>query len=62
MCPECFAPIALVITGLISTGGVTAATVKLFRNKRTAARISKASDPCVSAFARANAALKEKKQ
>ena len=41
MCPECFAPIALVIAGLVSTGGVTAATLKLFRNKKLAVRISK---------------------
>jgi len=43
MCPECFATIALVITGAVSTGSVTAATIKLFRNKRIVARISEAS-------------------
>lgn len=40
MCPECFAPIALAIAGVISTGGITAATVKLLRNKKLAAKIS----------------------
>lgn len=33
MCPDCFAAIALLVTGVVSTGGVTAATVKLLRNK-----------------------------
>jgi hypothetical protein len=45
MCPECFATIALLVTGVISTGGVTAATVKLLRHKRTAAQISAARKP-----------------
>ena len=40
MCPECFATIALLVTGAISTGGVTAAAVKLFRNKKTAAHVA----------------------
>ena len=61
MCPECFATIALLVTGVVSTGGVTAAAVKLMRNKRTVARISQASEQTVSAFARANAESKEKK-
>jgi hypothetical protein len=41
MCPECFANIALLVTGVVSTGGVTAAAVKIFRNKKTAAKLSK---------------------
>jgi hypothetical protein len=45
MCPECFAAIALLVTGVVSTGGATAATVKLLRNKRTAAKISEARKP-----------------
>jgi hypothetical protein len=45
MCPECFATIALLVTGVVSTGGITAATVKLFRNKKTAAKISEARKP-----------------
>jgi len=40
MCPECFATIALVVTGAISTGGVAAASIKLFRSKKIAANIS----------------------
>jgi hypothetical protein len=38
MCPECFATIAVAITGVISTGTATAAVVKLFRNKKVSAR------------------------
>jgi len=45
MCPECFATIALLVTGIVSTGGVTAATVKLLRNKKTAAKVSLARKP-----------------
>jgi len=45
MCPECFATIALLFTGVVSTGGVTAATVKLLRSKKTAAKISEARKP-----------------
>ena len=45
MCPECFATIALLVTGVVSTGGVTAATVKLLRNKKTAAKLSEARKP-----------------
>jgi hypothetical protein len=44
MCPECFASIALLITGAISSGGVAAASIKLFRSKKFAANLSKASD------------------
>lgn len=45
MCPECFATIALLVAGVVSTGGVTAATVKLLRNKKTVAKISEARKP-----------------
>ena len=45
MCPECFATIALLVTGVVSTGGVTAAAVKLLRQKRTVAQISGARRP-----------------
>jgi len=44
MCPECFATIALAITGAISTGTATAAVLKLFRNKKIAARFSRVID------------------
>ena len=33
MCPECFATMALLVTGVVSTGGVAAATIKIFRDK-----------------------------
>jgi len=60
MCPECYATIALLVTGAISTGGVTAAAVKLLRQKETATRISQASDQSVSAFAGADPETKER--
>ena len=62
MCPECYATIALLVTGVVSTGGVTAAAWKLFRYQQTVNRISQASDQRVSAFARATAEAKEKQQ
>jgi hypothetical protein len=37
MCPECFAGIALLLTGAISTGGVAAAALKVLRIRRPAA-------------------------
>ena len=61
MCPECYATIALLVTGAISTGGVTAA-VTLLRRKKTAPRIPQASDQSISAFARANTETKEREQ
>jgi hypothetical protein len=39
MCPACFASVALLVTGIVSTGGVSAAAVKLLRNTKTAVRI-----------------------
>jgi len=44
MCPECFATIALLVAGVVSTGGVTA-TVKLLRHKKKVAQISEARKP-----------------
>jgi hypothetical protein len=38
---------ALLLTGIVSSGGVTAAAIKLFRDKKTAARISQARNPQV---------------
>jgi hypothetical protein len=35
MCPECFLTLALLVTGVVSTGGVTAAAVKIFRTKKS---------------------------
>jgi hypothetical protein len=48
MCPECFATVALLVTGVVSTGGVTAAAVKLLRHKRTVAQISEARKPATT--------------
>ena len=48
MCPECFATIALLVTGGVSTGGVTVATAKLLRHKRTVAQISEARKPATN--------------
>jgi hypothetical protein len=61
MCPECYATIALLVAGAISTGGVTAAAAKFLRHKRTVQKLSQASDPSISVFARANTEPKEKK-
>ena len=44
MCPECFATLAVAITGVVSTGTATAAVIKIFRNKKLAARFSKMSE------------------
>lgn len=53
MCPDCFGAIALLVTGVVSTGGVTVATVKLLRNKNTAPEIR------ISGFALTNPASKQ---
>jgi len=45
MCPECLASIALLVTGAVSTGGVTAAAFKIFRDRKIAAKISEARKP-----------------
>jgi pyrroline-5-carboxylate reductase len=42
MCPECYANIALLLTGVVSTGGVTAAAVRIFHSKKLAAKLSQA--------------------
>ena len=44
MCPACFATMAIAVTGVVSTGTAAAAVRKLFHNKKTAARVSQASD------------------
>jgi hypothetical protein len=44
MCPECFAAIALLVTGAVSTGSVAAASIKLFRNRKIVTKISQATD------------------
>jgi pyrroline-5-carboxylate reductase len=47
MCPACLASMALLVTGIVSTGGVTAAAVKILRDKKIAARIAEARKPQV---------------
>ena len=34
MCPACVASVALLVTGIVSTGGVTAAAIKLFATRK----------------------------
>jgi hypothetical protein len=36
MCPVCFATLGFVVAGTVSTGGLAAITVKLFRRKNDA--------------------------
>lgn len=45
MCPECFASVALLVTGIVSTGGLTAVTARLLRKRKTVARISEVHKP-----------------
>lgn len=45
MCPECFASIAMLVTGIISTGGVATLTGKLLRKKKAVARMSEVPNP-----------------
>jgi len=40
MCPECFANIALLVTGAVSAGGVTVAALKLLGDRKTAGKLS----------------------
>ena len=35
MCPECFSSAALVVGGILSTGGVSALAVTMFRPKKS---------------------------
>jgi hypothetical protein len=44
MCPECLATVALLVTGALSAGGVTAATARFLRYKSALVRISRTSD------------------
>lgn len=40
MCPECFAGLALLVTGVVSSGGAAALAAKLFHSKKSPAKIS----------------------
>jgi len=44
MCPECFATVALLLTGAISAGGATAATLRFLRYRNALIRIFRTSD------------------
>jgi hypothetical protein len=44
MCPECLTTVALLVTGAISAGGATAATLRFLRYKNALIRISRTSD------------------
>jgi len=35
MCPACFASAALLVAGVVSTGGASAVVAKILRNKRS---------------------------
>ena len=39
MCPECFAAVALLVTGIVSTGGLAAVAAKLCPNKKRLEKI-----------------------
>jgi hypothetical protein len=45
MCPECFATVALLVTGIVSTGGVAALAAQLFHNKKPLERVSEVRIP-----------------
>ena len=45
MCPACFANIALLVTGVVSAGGVTAAAVRILRSKKLTSKLSQARRP-----------------
>jgi hypothetical protein len=39
MCPECFASVALLVTGIVSTGGVAAVSARWFCKKKQPAKV-----------------------
>ena len=45
MCPECFAAVALLITGIVSTGGLAAVAARLFHNKEPHESVSEVRIP-----------------
>jgi hypothetical protein len=42
MCPACFANLALLVTGVVSTSSVAAGAIKLIRHRKTSARLLEA--------------------
>jgi len=45
MCPACFAAVALLVTGIVSTGGVAAVAAKLLPNNKPLEKLSEAQIP-----------------
>jgi hypothetical protein len=45
MCPACLASAALLVTGVVSTGGVTAVALRLLRKKNRSAKVPEVSNP-----------------
>ena len=39
MCPACFANLALLVTGVVSTSSVAAGAIKLIRHRNTSAKL-----------------------
>ncbi|MBA0085335.1 MAG: hypothetical protein HRJ53_10080 [Acidobacteria bacterium Pan2503] len=39
MCPECFAAVVLLVTGIVSTSGVAAVAAKLFRDQKPLGKV-----------------------
>ena len=45
MCPECFVTVALLVTGIVSTGGVAAVAARLFSDQKPLEKVSEARIP-----------------
>jgi hypothetical protein len=45
MCPECFVAVALVVTGIVSTGGAAAVAARLFADRKPLEKVSEARIP-----------------
>jgi len=45
MCPECFAAVALLVTGIVSTGGVAAVAAKLFHGQKPLGKVTEVRIP-----------------
>ena len=45
MCPECFTAVALVFTGIVSTGGAAAVAGKLFHDNKPFGKVSEVRIP-----------------
>ena len=45
MCPECFTAVALLLTGIVSTGGAAAVAAKLFHDNKPSGKVSEVRIP-----------------